>query len=212
MADFLNKVTALSKEQLEVESIEVVADKGYESREDILNCLMNGTVPNVVFKYDKTERLYNIPYIESEITEEIRCSKKPEDIRRCLSSGILPNCYEGTSVSVELQTKSSLSCFVLNEDGTVTCPMGNILRKLKTKGKANVYESKDACRQCPNRCTSSSSFKTVSFGATTNCVPVIMYGSPRIKLQVIPKDAKISPYNHTLDRLDCQAEKKIFST
>jgi transposase len=36
--------------------LEVTADKGYESREDILNCVMNGIVPNVAFKYDKTER------------------------------------------------------------------------------------------------------------------------------------------------------------
>jgi len=28
-----------------------------------------------------------------------------------------------------------LSCFTLNEDGTVTCPMGNILQKTKKKAK-----------------------------------------------------------------------------
>jgi transposase len=205
----LDEVTTSSKKQLEAATIEAVADKGYESREDILNCLMNGTVPNVALKYDKNERLYNIPFKGCEITEETRCSTKPEDIRRCLSAGVLPKCYEGTAVSVELQTRSCLSCFVLNENDTVTCPMGKILTKLKTKGENNVYGSKEACRQCPNRCTSSSDFKTVSFGPNTNCVPVIMYGSPLQKLQAIPAGAKSSPYNHTLDRIDYQAEKKI---
>jgi hypothetical protein len=43
----------------DVETIEVVADKGYESRDDIENCVMNGIIPNVAFKYDKDERLYS---------------------------------------------------------------------------------------------------------------------------------------------------------
>ncbi|HEX3029308.1 MAG TPA: DDE transposase, partial [Clostridia bacterium] len=84
------------KSSLEVETIEVVADKGYESREDILNCVMNGIVPNVALKYDKDERLYTIDYEESEITEDIKNSTKPEDIQKCIKTGVLPACYENT--------------------------------------------------------------------------------------------------------------------
>ena len=51
------------KERLAVESVEAVADKGYESRQDIKNCLMNGKVLNVALKYDKRERTFNFKYI-----------------------------------------------------------------------------------------------------------------------------------------------------
>ena len=127
-------------------------DKGYESREDILNCVMNGIVPNVSLKYDKEERVYSLDYESSDITEEQRNSTKPEDIHRCLHAGVLPACYENTSVQV--QGQGELSCFTLNDDGTVTCPMGYVFHKLKSKGLNTVYGNKDACRQCKHRCSS----------------------------------------------------------
>jgi transposase len=43
----LKEVAESAKEVLETETLEVVADKGYESRADILDCVMNGFVPNV---------------------------------------------------------------------------------------------------------------------------------------------------------------------
>ena len=52
----LQEVTAKAKEQLEVETISAVADKGYESRSDILECIYDGTAPTVALKYDKEER------------------------------------------------------------------------------------------------------------------------------------------------------------
>lgn len=205
----LLQVAEKVKETLETETLEIVADKGYESREDIINCIMNGVVPNVAMKYDKKERLYNIEYKEAEITDEIRNSKKPEDIQKCLHAGVLPKCYEGTAISVELQGMSQLSCFTLRDDGKVICPMGNILSKTKKRGNNTIYANKDACRQCPNRCTSGRGHKTVSFGPDTNCVPVIVYGNPKYRLNKIPETAKISPFNHTLDRKDYQKPKKV---
>lgn len=203
----LTGVSDSAKKQLEVETINVVADKGYESREDILKCLYNGTVPNVALKYDKTERLFNIPYTEKEITEEERCSTSPEDIQKCLSAGILPKCYEGTSVEIEVQEKRMLSCFLRDKDGTVTCPMGNSMYKTTVRGRNTIYRCMDACRQCPNKCTASSSYKNVSFAKDTDCIPVLMFGSSRQKLQPIPEGVNISPYNHVLDRKT--PEKKV---
>ncbi len=198
----LKEVAQNTKETLEIDTIEVVADKGYESREDILNCVMNGIVPNVALKYDKHERLYTLDYKETDITEEIKNSTTPEDIQKCLQAGTLPACYENTVISVELQKKSLLSCFTLNGDGTVTCPMRNILSKIKTRGNSTWYRNKDACRQCPNKCTGSKGPKTVSFGPTTKYVPVCMYGSPSCKLNPIPDNIPVNPFNHTLDRKD----------
>ncbi len=204
----LNEVAEKSKRQLEIETVGAVADKGYESRQDILNCIMNGTVPTVGFKYDKEERLYNIPYQEAEISETEHSSTKPDDIQKCISAGVLPKCYEGTGIEVELQEKSILSCFSLNEDGTVTCPMGNILSKVRIKGRNTEYACKDACRQCPNRCTSSTGNKRVSFSQGTKYVPVKMYGSTRHKLNSIPPGEAPNPGNHALYRKD-HAEKKV---
>jgi hypothetical protein len=87
--------------------------------------------------------------------------------------------------------------------------MGNILSKVKMRGENTVYANKDACRQCPNRCTGSSSHKTVSFGPGTDCVPVRMYGRTGSELLKIPEGARISPFNHTLDRKDYSPDKKV---
>ncbi len=205
----LKEVAQSAKETLEVETIETVADKGYESREDILNCVMNGIVSNVALKYDKDERLYTIDYVEAEISDEERNSTKPEDIQKCIAAGVLPSCYENTAIEVELQEQSYLSCFTLNEDGTVTCPMGKILSKLKMRGKNTIYGSKEVCRQCPNKCTDSKNHKTVSFGLETKYVPVRMYGSPSLKLNPIPENIPLNPFNHTLDRKDHAVKKVI---
>ena len=164
----LEEVAAGIKKSLDIETIEVVADKGYESREDILNCVMNGIVPNVAMKYDRSERLFNIPYEQSEV-----------------------------------------SCFTLNDDGTVTCPMGQILSKTKMRGKNTIYGNKDACRQCPNRCTSGTNPKTVSFSPDTKYIPVRMYGNPKCKLNPIPENIPINPFNHTFDRKDFVAKKVV---
>ena len=205
----LKEVAESAKEVLETETIETVADKGYESRADILDCVMNGIVPNVAMKYDKDERTFAIDYVEQEISEEEQNSTKPEDIQKCIAAGVLPKCYENTVIEVELKKQAELSCFSLNEDGTVTCPMGCTLTKIKTKGNNSVYASKEACRRCQNRCISSGNHKTVSFGPNTKIVPVRMYGKPGQKLNRIPEGAVISPYNHTLDRKDYAKPKLV---
>jgi hypothetical protein len=178
---------AMAKETLDAEVIEAVSDKGYESREDILNCVMNGIVPNVALKYDKEERVFPIGYVENEITERERYSTKPEDVQKCIHAGVLPACYEGTAISVELQGQGEISCFALNEDGTVICPAGNIMAKLRTRGQNTIFGNHDACRQCPNRCTGSGKGKAVSFGPGVTAVPVRMYGKSNRKLNHLPE-------------------------
>jgi transposase len=61
--------------------------------------------------------------------------------------------------------------------------MGKMLHKVKNKGSSAVYANKDACRQCPNRCTASRGHKTVLFAPDTTHVAVKMYG--RSKYPVI---------------------------
>ncbi|WP_027627642.1 transposase [Ruminiclostridium cellobioparum] len=205
----LKEVADIARQELDVQTLEVTADKGYESRQDIEKCVMNGIIPNVAFKYDKTERLYNIDYEEAEITEDIKNSTNPEDMQKCIKAGVLPACYENSVIEVEIQGQTVLSCFSLNDDGTVTCPMGNILTKKKVRGKNTIYGSKEACRQCPNRCTDSRKPKEVSFGPETKYVPVKMYGHIKHKLNSIPAEVPINPFNHTLDRKNYAAAAKV---
>jgi len=188
----LREVSDEAKELLEVPSIEVLADKGYDSNQDILDCLMNGTVANVGIKEEKEERIFTIEYIENNIDEDIRKSTEPEKIQACLHAGVLPECYEGTSVSVEFQKddESILSCFTLNDDGTVTCPMGNTLFAARRKGVQTYYSSKAACRFCTNKCTQSK-FKVVAFGPSAKYVPVRMNPCKERQLPPMPKGVKL---------------------
>lgn len=201
-----------ARKALEVETIEAVADKGYESSKDIKQCVENGIVPQVALKYDGKEHLVHMQYEETEITEEMRASTAPKDIQTCLHAGVLPNCYEGTGVTIEVQELSdeNISCFLLNGDGTVTCPMGCKLTKLRTRGANMIYGSKEACRNCTNRCTTAKEGKRVSFGSDTKLVPVKMYGKDAMqKAQRIPKGMTVSKTCHVLDTHAFNPERKV---
>jgi len=187
----LREVSDKAKEILEVPTIEVLADKGYDSKADILDCLMNGTIANVCIKDEKEERVFTIDYEASEIDEETRKSTEPKNIQKCLHSGGLPKCYEGTSVSVEFQgnDESILSCFTLHDDGTVTCPMGNTLSTTIKKGMQTHYFNKAACSFCTNKCTESK-VKRVAFGPNTRYVPIRMNSCGK-QLPIMPSDVKL---------------------
>jgi len=79
----LKEIADSTRTLLETETIEVVADKGYESR-----------------------KIFKSAYRQA-------CCQ---------------NAYEDTAIGVELKEQTVISCFSLNEDGTVTCPMGQALQ------------------------------------------------------------------------------------
>ena len=184
----LNDVSSGAKENLGIDIIEAVADNGYESEDDILNCLLNGTIPNVALRTDYDERIINLDYIEAEITEEIRRSTEPEDIQKCIYAGVLPVCYENTIISIELQERTEIGCFTRVDEDTVICPMRQTLRKTKMRGVKTVYANKEACNHCPNRCTAGKTHKTVAFGPETKHVAVWMYGTSRYDVMKPPED------------------------
>lgn len=196
----LRVMGTIVKEELKRDIVHLIADKGYESRQDIEECLLNGIIPDVGLKYDKEERVFNLDYREADVTPEQRASSRPEDIMACLHAGVLPECYEGTNIRVEVQKRGALSCFIRHDDGTVTCPMGRTLYKRQDKKYGTQYGSREACRTCPNRCTDSKGEKTVLIGYNSNVVPVLMYGHSEYPLQQLPEDYVISPNNHSLYR------------
>jgi transposase len=178
-----------ARDNLGTESLEVVADKGYESRADILNAVMHGIIPNVAMKYDREERLFNLDYEYAEITDEIKSSMKPEDIMKCFKAGVLPACFEDSIVSAEVQGLSSVACFKRMDENTVLCPMNRILKKVKRRnGRQTIFKSKEACRTCPNRCTASNSAKEVSFVDGVEYVPARMYGKTGKPPNTLPED------------------------
>ena len=180
---------------LELDSVQVIADKGYESAADIRDCLMNGIVPDVGFIQDREERVFPLDYVELDITPQVKASTKPEDIQACLHAGVLPDCYEGTNIRIEVQALSNISCFIRHEDGRVTCPMGRELFKQRDTKYGTEYSSREACRTCPNRCTDSKREKHVNIGRNSTYVPVIMYGDSRYPLQQIPDIDQPDHYN-----------------
>ncbi len=181
------------KQTMDLSIVSIVADKGYDSKEELETCIKSGTVPYVGFKDDKGERLLTLAYETRDITEAMRDSTKPEDIRACLHAGGLPSCYENTNLSVEVHSEGQLGCFLRSSDRkTVICPMGHTLRRTRCKGEGMVYAAKPACRQCKNRCTPSKSHKTVYFGPKAEYVVVRMYGEES-PLHTPPSD--LIPHN-----------------
>lgn len=203
----LTQMAQKAKETLGVETIHVAGDKGYDDRQEIEQCVLNGIIPHVGYKNDSKERLVLLDYEEADITQQERISTNPEDIQRCLKAGILPQCYEHSILDIEVQEQNQLSCFIRHDDHNVTCPMGNVLTRVQTlKDGSARYQNRQACRQCTNRCTSGKSYKVVKFGPDTVYVPVLMYGTTNHPLQPYPPSEV--PYN-AFNLLKRYTKKKV---
>lgn len=165
------------KETAEIEILHTIADKGYDSNDEIMRCVYDGIAPDVGFKDEHGEKLLPIPFEPAVINDKVKESKKPEDIRKCLQAGILPVCYENTNLSLEVHTIGEIGAFLRTEDKSyVICPMGKRLGKVKERRGGIVYKSRTACRSCTNRCTASTKAKEVYFGPASSCVAARMYG------------------------------------
>ena len=64
----------LCRKNLGLESVNVIADKGYESAEEIERCLLSGVAADVGFIQDREERVFSLDYVEREITPEQKAS------------------------------------------------------------------------------------------------------------------------------------------
>ncbi len=204
----INPTTEKCKQEIGLDSVKVIADKGFESLADIEECLLHGTAADVGFIQDREDRVISMEYKAAEITEEDTKSTKPEDIQRCLHAGVLPRCLSGGNIRIEVQELSSVSCFIRHEDGTVTCPMGRQLLKQKETKYGTEFSSREACRTCPNRCTDSKAAKHVSIGHNSTYVPVRMYGSGQYPLQQIPFNGKSSKNLNNFGKIG-RAEKRV---
>lgn len=158
--------------------IETIADKGYEEADDMLLCLENGIIPHVITDDGKDGYELEIPYEDADADP---ASTKPEDLRRCLHAGKIPEAYKDVISGMEVRevrrkvsdapevkpvkttgsygteaemiARAKEGYFVRDpERNLVYCPMGEILRQKCIKSNGNIrYSNKNACRHCPNR-------------------------------------------------------------
>lgn len=157
--------------------LEAVADKGYENEEDMLNCLENGIIPHVIMDDGKDGYELEIPYEEADADIH---STKPDELRKSLHAGQIPEAYKDIISDVkveevrrkvrdeeekseaektiyrtpeEILERAKEGYFVRDpERNLVYCPAGEILRQKCIKKNGNIrYANKNACKHCKNR-------------------------------------------------------------
>lgn len=158
--------------------IETVADKGYESEDDMIKCLEDGIIPHVITDDGKDGYELEVEYEEADGVDIN--STVSEELKKAIHSGVIPEAYkdvisdmkveevrrkvddepepEEASKSIygtpeEMMERAKEGYFVRDpERNLVYCPNGEILRQKCIKKNGNIrYANKNACRHCPNR-------------------------------------------------------------
>ena len=176
----MEEVTREAKEMLgmEDEIIKNITDKGYKDRKDMVGCLENGVIPEVTLNKEQEYHELEIPYEENEVSEEEKKSTKPEDLKKVLRSGNIPECYKEYIEEIKVVEKEEVEeieevaskinelrseeirdlamkekCFIKEQEGKVYCPCGEILRKKSNHKNGVKYTNKLACKRCKEPCT-----------------------------------------------------------
>jgi transposase len=158
--------------------IETVADRGYESEEDMIKCLEDGIIPHVITDDGKDGYELEISYEESDDVDA--ASTNPDELKKALHAGVIPEAYEDVISDIrmkevrrkvsdepeadepvksiygtrdEMMARAAEGYFVRDpERNLVYCPNREILRQKCIKKNGNIrYANKNACRHCPNR-------------------------------------------------------------
>lgn len=159
--------------------IETVADKGYESKDDMISCLEEGIIPHVITDDGKDGYELEISYQEAENVDVE--SYDSSELKKALHAGFIPDAYkdvisdmeikeikrkiseksDAENISIksiygtpeEMRERAKEGYFVRDpERNLVYCPMGEILRQKCIKKNGVIrYANKNACRHCPNR-------------------------------------------------------------
>ena len=182
----INEVGEKIQEELGLEIITNVTDKGYNDRKDMMKSLENGIIPQVTPQEEVEEIELETEYEEKEISEEERKSRKKEDIKKCIRAGVIPEAYKEVISEIKIEEREEVvlsaeeeeksypqgelkdyamenNCFVRDkETGRVYCPMGEILREKSKHRDGKKYCNKLACKNCKNPCTEAK-FKEVVF-------------------------------------------------
>ena len=173
----LNPTMEEIREETQDEILEVVADKGYENEEDMIKCLENGMIPHVILDDGKDGYELEISYEEAEADIT---STKPEELKKSLHAGKIPEAYKDVISDIEVKevrrkvkedladiekseaiygtpeemlVRAKEGYFVRDpERNLVYCPEGEVLRQKCIKKNGNIrYANKNACKHCRNR-------------------------------------------------------------
>ena len=173
----LNPTMEEIREETQDEILEVVADKGYENEEDMIKCLENGMIPHVILDDGKDGYELEISYEEAEADIT---STKPEELKKSLHAGKIPEAYKDVISDMEVKevrrkvkedladiekseaiygtpeemlVRAKEGYFVRDpERNLVYCPEGEVLRQKCIKKNGNIrYDNKNACKHCRNR-------------------------------------------------------------
>lgn len=173
----LNPTMEEIREETQDEILEVVADKGYENEEDMIKCLENGMIPHVILDDGKDGYELEISYEEAEADIT---STKPEELKKSLHAGKIPEAYKDVISDMEVKevrrkvkedladiekseaiygtpeemlVRAKEGYFVRDpERNLVYCPEGEVLRQKCIKKNENIrYANKNACKHCRNR-------------------------------------------------------------
>lgn len=171
----LSTTMAQIRRESKDELLEVVADKGYEDVKDMAKCLDDGIIPHVITDDGKDSYKIDISYEENDAD---LTSTKPEDLKKALHSGQIPEVYKNVISDMEVVTVRKKICddknaevgslygtaeamkeramqgyFVRDpERNLVYCPSGEILRQKCIKSGGQIrYANKNVCRHCSNR-------------------------------------------------------------
>lgn len=164
------------REETPGEILEVVADKGYEKKEDMAECLENGIIPHVIMADGQDVYELEMPYEDAEADA---ASTDAEELKKCLHAGRIPDAYQDVidKISIkevrrkieagpgtgalkgiygtpeQMKSRAEEGFFVRDpERNLVYCPQGEILRQKSIKKNGNIrYSNKNACKHCPNR-------------------------------------------------------------
>lgn len=157
------------------EIIECVADRGYESEEDMIKCLEKGIIPHIITDDGKDGYELEISYEEAEVDAD---SMEACELKKALHAGVIPEAYKDVISNIEVKdvrrkvnddpkpagksiygteeemiARAKEGYFVRDpERNLVYCPNGEIMRQKCIGKRGNIrYANKNACRHCSNR-------------------------------------------------------------
>ena len=166
----LNSVDEIKKDG---EILETVADKGYHDKDDMMECLKNGVIPNVILPEGQDSYELETEYKPCDDVDALRELTDAESLSKCLDAGVVPAIYKDIIEDIKVVQKkkrvlitSSIEQAAQDEERMIAkaaegffvrdmdrdlvyCPAGEILRKKSTtKNGAVRYCNKLACKHC----------------------------------------------------------------
>jgi len=160
--------TINTKETLDSNVLEVLADGGYKNEKDLVECLENKVIPILPDDVYKA----TLDFVDNDITSDIKKGNSVEDVKKCLHAGVVPDCYSHLNLSLNIENRTSFQFndsslsdqqrldkakqgyFVRSSDNkSVFCPQGYSLSFKSSDAFEDTFIGNTFCLSCPNKCS-----------------------------------------------------------